>query len=249
MPAVAWCAGFGRLGGVGGPLLGGFLVAAGLALNSIFYVLAGVALLGTILTLLVPTRRSHDLHSTPIEPSVAAAEPGRGRRPSAVNPTASTTRVGATMYDRMLVAIDASPDSPDDSLNRTTQFAKMTGGTVHLLHVARGHIVPADISAGSGLGVLRRRGRRRRSRERQVVQNAVDQLAAAGIEVHGELIKATEHDVADVIVQRAKELDVDIIVLGYQHYRGSVVAEHVIRQQPHCSILLARPPEAHRHRA
>jgi nucleotide-binding universal stress UspA family protein len=149
------------------------------------------------------------------------------------------------MYDRILVAIDASPDSPDDSLNRTTQFAKMTGGTVHLLHVARGHIIPTDISAGSGLGV--------RSaeddvdvRERQVVQNAVDQLAAAGIEVHGEMIEATAHDAADVIVQRAKELDVDIIVLGYQHHRGSAVAEHVIRQHPHCSILLARPPESHR---
>ena len=45
------------------------------------------------------------------------------------------------MYDTILVAIDASPDSPDDSLNRTMQFPKMTGGTVHLLHVARGHIV------------------------------------------------------------------------------------------------------------
>ncbi len=149
------------------------------------------------------------------------------------------------MYDRILVAIDASPDSPDDSLNRTIQFAKMTGGIVHLLHVARGHIIPTDISAGSGLGV--------RSaeddvdvRERQVVQNAVDQLAAAGIEVHGEMIEATAHDAADVIVQRAKELDVDIIVLGYQHHRGSAVAEHVIRQHPHCSILLARPPESHR---
>ena len=43
---VAWCAGFGRLGGVGGPLLGGFLIGAGLALNSIFYVLAGLGLLG-----------------------------------------------------------------------------------------------------------------------------------------------------------------------------------------------------------
>ena len=152
------------------------------------------------------------------------------------------------MYNRILVAIDASPDSPDESLNRTAQFAKMTGGTVHLLHVARGHIIPTDISAGSGLGV--------RSveddvdvRERQVVQNAVDQLAAAGIDVHGEMIEATEHDAADVIVQRAEELDVDIIVLGYQYHRGSSVAEHVIKQHPHCSILLARPPEAHRHRA
>jgi nucleotide-binding universal stress UspA family protein len=57
------------------------------------------------------------------------------------------------------------------------------------------------------------------------------------------MIEATEHDAADAIVQRANELDVDIIVLGYQHYRGSGVAEHVIRARPHCSILLARPPD------
>ena len=125
------------------------------------------------------------------------------------------------MYNRILVAIDASPDSPDDSLDRTIQFARWPAATVYLLHVARGHIIPTDISAGAGFGV--------RSaeddvdvRERQVVQNAVDQLAAAGIEVHGELIEATEHDVAGVIIQRAKELEVDIIVLGYQHHRGSV---------------------------
>jgi AAHS family benzoate transporter-like MFS transporter len=71
--AVAWCAGFGRLGGIGGPLLGGLLISTGLALNSIFYVLAGIALLGVVLTLLVPTRRAHDLHSTAVEPSVTTA--------------------------------------------------------------------------------------------------------------------------------------------------------------------------------
>jgi MFS family permease len=65
---------------VGGPLLGGLLVAAGLALNVIFFILAGLALLGVILTLLVPTRRTHDLHSTPIEPS-EAADPGVGQAP------------------------------------------------------------------------------------------------------------------------------------------------------------------------
>ena len=146
------------------------------------------------------------------------------------------------MYDRILVAIDASPDSPDDSLNRTAQFAKMTGGTVYLLHVARGHIVARDITAGAGLGITSVEDDAD-VRERQVVQNAVDQLAAAGIEVHGEMIEATEHDAADIIVQRAKELDVDIIVLGYQHYRASSVAEQVIRGRPNCSILLARPPQ------
>jgi AAHS family benzoate transporter-like MFS transporter len=50
---VAWCAGFGRLGGVGGPILGGYLAGGGFALETIFYILASVALLGSVLTLLV----------------------------------------------------------------------------------------------------------------------------------------------------------------------------------------------------
>ncbi|WP_277184430.1 aromatic acid/H+ symport family MFS transporter [Caballeronia sp. BR00000012568055] len=51
---VAWCAGFGRLGGVIGPVLGGALISSGLALNSIFYVLAMIGIVGTVLTLVVP---------------------------------------------------------------------------------------------------------------------------------------------------------------------------------------------------
>jgi MFS transporter, AAHS family, benzoate transport protein len=69
---VAWCAGFGRLGGVGGPLLGGFLISGGFALNSIFYVLAGLAILGVFLSLVVPMARRQR------EPS---------RRPDAVRTT------------------------------------------------------------------------------------------------------------------------------------------------------------------
>jgi len=70
---VAWCAGFGRLGGVGGPLIGGLLIGAGLSTNSIFYVLAGLGVLGVLLTLLVPgVHRARELHSIPIEPSGTA---------------------------------------------------------------------------------------------------------------------------------------------------------------------------------
>jgi AAHS family benzoate transporter-like MFS transporter len=74
---VAWCAGFGRLGGVGGPMLGGLLIGAGLALDSIFYALAGLGLLGVVLTLLVPIARgSRELRATRIEPTLKAA-PGQ----------------------------------------------------------------------------------------------------------------------------------------------------------------------------
>ncbi|HKQ42424.1 MAG TPA: MFS transporter [Pseudonocardia sp.] len=66
---VAWCAGFGRLGGVGGPVIGGLLIGAGLSTNSIFWVLASLAVVGTLLTLVVPAAH-RALRSTPIEPSV-----------------------------------------------------------------------------------------------------------------------------------------------------------------------------------
>lgn len=53
---VAWCAGFGRLGGIGGPLVGGALISSGLSARHAFYVFAGVAVFGTLVTCLVPRR-------------------------------------------------------------------------------------------------------------------------------------------------------------------------------------------------
>jgi AAHS family benzoate transporter-like MFS transporter len=70
--AVSWCAGFGRLGGVGGPILTGLLIGAGLALNSILYVLAALAFVGMLLTLLVPRpREPHEVTTTKVEPTPA----------------------------------------------------------------------------------------------------------------------------------------------------------------------------------
>lgn len=54
---VAWCAGFGRLGGILGPLVGGVLMGAGLSSQASFYVFAGIAVLGTAVTWSVPSRK------------------------------------------------------------------------------------------------------------------------------------------------------------------------------------------------
>ncbi len=51
---VAWCAGFGRLGGIVGPIIGGLLVGAGLGGSTAFQIFAGVALIGALVTTLVP---------------------------------------------------------------------------------------------------------------------------------------------------------------------------------------------------
>ncbi|KGF18149.1 MFS transporter [Corynebacterium freneyi] len=51
---VAWCAGFGRIGGILGPVIGGVIIGAGLSSGSALYIFAGLALVGSVLTALVP---------------------------------------------------------------------------------------------------------------------------------------------------------------------------------------------------
>lgn len=51
---VAWVAGFGRLGGIFGPLIGGLLIAANFGPAAAFYVFATVAVIGSICTALIP---------------------------------------------------------------------------------------------------------------------------------------------------------------------------------------------------
>jgi AAHS family benzoate transporter-like MFS transporter len=57
---VAWCASVGRLGGVLGPIIGGWLAAAGVGGSTAFYIYGGVALLGALVTVLVPHQRKLD---------------------------------------------------------------------------------------------------------------------------------------------------------------------------------------------
>lgn len=73
---VAWCAGFGRLGGIVGPVIGGVLVGAGVGGSTAFTIFAGVALAGAVVTLLVPRRESEPFTvDAPLvgEPEAAAA--------------------------------------------------------------------------------------------------------------------------------------------------------------------------------
>jgi AAHS family benzoate transporter-like MFS transporter len=79
--AAAWCAGFGRLGGVGGPLVGGILIGVGLGVTQIFLILAGVAVVGLAFVLLVPHRRER--------PTVVTVDPSRS---VAADPSAPAAR-------------------------------------------------------------------------------------------------------------------------------------------------------------
>lgn len=51
---VAWCAGFGRLGGIFGPAIGGLIIGAGFGATTSFWLFAGAALVGAVCTALIP---------------------------------------------------------------------------------------------------------------------------------------------------------------------------------------------------
>jgi AAHS family benzoate transporter-like MFS transporter len=80
---VAWCAGFGRLGGILGPIIGGTLIGAGVSGRVAFYIFAGVAVLGATVTFLVPKPRTAAGVSTVRVPHGAAV-------PAAVQATTVT---------------------------------------------------------------------------------------------------------------------------------------------------------------
>lgn len=70
---VAWCAGFGRLGGIVGPIIGGFLVAAGVGGSTAFVIFAGVSLVGAAVTFLVPRSSEEDVRLVAIDDAAAPA--------------------------------------------------------------------------------------------------------------------------------------------------------------------------------
>ena len=70
---VAWCAGFGRLGGIIGPVVGGILVGAGLGGSTAFVIFASLAVAGAAVTAFVPKRNSTLPASTTTDAAALAA--------------------------------------------------------------------------------------------------------------------------------------------------------------------------------
>ena len=60
---------------------------------------------------------------------------------------------------------------------------------------------------------------------------------------YGEMVSATEHDAADVILQRAEEFDVDLAHPRTPTPPRIRTVEEVIHRHPPYSVLLARPPQ------
>ena len=146
------------------------------------------------------------------------------------------------MFEQILVAIDVTSNE-NNVLDAAQDLADLTSGTVHLLHVAEQQVTTGEM-LGEGLGVTG--GADVDAREMALSDQAVARLTAAGVKADGQVIQITrgaQVDIARVILRRAQELDVDLIVLGEslhgrasRRFRGSV-ADEVVHHNPPCSVL------------
>jgi nucleotide-binding universal stress UspA family protein len=146
-----------------------------------------------------------------------------------------------TSTGKLLVATDFSEGSLP-ALRVASDIAKSTGASVTLVHVVK----PVSSALSSALMPLGDTW----TPPPAAAMAELEKLGAATLESvakeHGfASFEQREGDPADVLIDRAAELDVEMIVMGSRGRRGLVrlvlgsVAEKVIRNS-HCSVLIAR---------
>ncbi len=150
-----------------------------------------------------------------------------------------------TMIDlkRILVPTDFSKYSTH-ALTYAAAFADKFGAEIHLLHVVQNLalLVPDMVNVVPPIvpSMEQMTGAVRDALERTVRENQLDQLA-----VRKEVREGTPFY---EIIQYAKELDIDLIVLathghsGLAHVLLGSVTEKVVRKAP-CPVLTVRHPE------
>jgi nucleotide-binding universal stress UspA family protein len=152
------------------------------------------------------------------------------------------------MYKRILSAIDSTPHART-VLTHTQYLAQLTAASVHVLHVHSLRAIHAGLPvvaaqvAGVAIASMPPAELAVGAAAHQLVDQAVARLIAAGVTSTGEVLDAREERAAELIGRRAKELAVQLIVVGAQYRKRllmplrSTVTDRVCRR-PCCPVLV-----------
>lgn len=150
------------------------------------------------------------------------------------------------MYDRILSAIDSTPHA-HTVIAHTQYLARLTQARVHILHVYSMRTVHAGLpviaAAAAGVNMAGVPPAELTHGAHEWVDQAVDRLLTAGVIAAGEVLDAHEDRAAQLIVQRAQDLAIQLVVVGAQYRRRLLaslrptVAERVCHE-PRCPILI-----------
>ncbi|MEN9879598.1 MAG: hypothetical protein RIQ55_244 [Pseudomonadota bacterium] len=215
---VAWTAAFGRIGGIVGPIFGAFLAVtfAG-ELHSIFYVLAGVSLVGMILTVIIPKNKTAAVATTMVATTAPAVAVPAGK---------------SRLYGTIMAVVDYTGNKL--TRERISEFVALTGSKVHLVYLAPEHVLSAEV------------GDTDKAIDPKHVANLqqyVNEVNAQGVPAEGQILTATLFGRGKAVVDLAEQLRCDLIILnteeGGQRAKAEL-AQEVAKQNPQMAVLIAR---------
>jgi nucleotide-binding universal stress UspA family protein len=155
--------------------------------------------------------------------------------------TLQSTESAMFAITSILVPTDFS-ENAHRALNHATELARVSGASVHLIHIVEPVVYPADWSyAQVGFADI----------EQELVDNATkelgklnDELSAMGIEVHTTVRRGRA---SDEICTYSTEHSISMIVIGthgrsgLEHFLFGSTTERVLRKAP-CPVLSVRLP-------
>jgi nucleotide-binding universal stress UspA family protein len=146
------------------------------------------------------------------------------------------------MYKKILVAIDDSETSRS-ALAEALHIARTSKAKIYITHVAdetmlniHGHALSSVINLDSAVANLTQAGQK-------LLDTAME--AADGIDAESLMLEARNRRISETIAEKAKELGVDLIIIGRHGRRGLAtlilgsVAEQLARIAE-ASVLLVR---------
>lgn len=141
------------------------------------------------------------------------------------------------MYKRILLAYDGS-GAGQKALLDCDEIAQLGKSELHLIAIMP---PPAALIGGEGFVYDVQREDEERTRYQQILDEGLRRLETPGRSIRGEVVVG---DAVDEITRYAREMEVDLIVVGHKHldswaarwWRGSV-SKTLIEHAP-CSVLV-----------
>jgi nucleotide-binding universal stress UspA family protein len=133
------------------------------------------------------------------------------------------------MFEKILLAVDGSEHS-ERACSIVGDLARTSDATVYVLHVHEAGIVaPVETTTEA----------------RYIVDHVLKQLDADGVEATGEAVAARSGDVAPTIVEAARSLGSDLIVMGTRgmsDFSGLLLGSnaHKVIHHAGCPVLVVR---------
>ena len=155
------------------------------------------------------------------------------------------------MFKRILVAVDGTPTS-NRGLITATALAKEQNATLHVVHVIDDMaIVPMFDPAGYVPDYVDSMVTSLRETGRKILSKAQALAARSGLRIQQQTLETRGQGVANAILQQARSVRADLIVMGTHGRRGmsrlvmGSDAEGVLREAT-VPVLLVRSPEVER---